>query len=160
MHDTVAPRRAARNGGRRNNALRYAAGVNVVSAVIPRDPQTCWRAFTDVANLVAWVPGLQRAETIAMALGMPGEVHFEYAGSRIYTLVYTYDVIGREVRWQAKLGRRDGVAGFARFDEDAGGTRMTYGLEQGESRSDAEREAGDPQVLADAFASWIVTARV
>jgi hypothetical protein len=121
--------------------------MKTVTAFVSRDPATCWQLFTDVAALAAWVPGLRRAETIAKTLtGLPGEVHFEYASSLTYTLTYTYDAQAREVRWQPKLGKRDGVTGFARFDAFDSGTRITYGIEDGENRSPS-----DAQTLVDAF---------
>jgi hypothetical protein len=132
--------------------------VQEVRVVIARDPQTCWRAFIDVTNLVAWVPGLARAQTITMSRGLPGEVHFEF-GTHAYTLVYSYDVDAREVRWHPKIGAREGVSGFAQFQAAPdGGTLVTYGIAQGEARSPDERRLGDPQVLIDAFVGWL-TAR-
>jgi len=90
-----------------------------------------------------------------MERGLPSEIHFEFASSRVYTLVYSYDAEHREVRWQPKLGKRDGVTGFVRFDEAEGGTQVTYGNEHGESRSPSERELGDEQKLIDAFSAWM-----
>ena len=129
-----------------------------VRVVIPRDPQTSWLAFIDVSNLVAWVPGLTRAQTITMSRGLPGEVHFEF-GTHAYTLVYSYDVAAREVRWHPKIGALGGVSGFAQFEgAPGGGTLVTYGIAQGVARSDAESKLGDPHVLMTAFAAWL-TAR-
>jgi len=133
--------------------------VQTVTVFVPRDPALCWRMFTDASLLLAWVPGLRRAQMISKSRGLAEEVHFEYADSLAYTLVYRYDVERREVSWTPKLGRRDGVAGFARFDDADGGTQMTYGLEQGEGRSPNERELGDLQKLADAFVAWMATQR-
>jgi len=129
--------------------------VDTVTAFVPRDPQTCWRVFTDASLLTAWIPGLRRAQTIAKTHGLPAEIHFEYASSLVYTLVYTYDLENREVHWQPKLGKRDGVTGFARFETFDEGTRMTYGLEQGDGRSASERELGDLQTLIAAFVAWM-----
>lgn len=128
--------------------------MHVVRAFVPCDPQTCWRAFTAVSTLVDWVPGLLRAQTIAMSRGLPGEVHFEHVGGFAYTLVYSYDVAAREVRWEPKLGPREGVSGFARFDTAPDGTALTYGLEPG-----AARPAGDVQPLVDAFVDWVTARR-
>ncbi len=130
--------------------------MQTVTVFIARDPAQCWRMFTDATLLLAWVPGLKRAQTIAKSRGLAEEVHFEFADSLAYTLVYSYDVDNREVTWQPKLGRRDGVAGFARFEPAAeGGTSLIYGLEQGENRTANERALGDVQVLADAFVAWM-----
>lgn len=124
--------------------------MQTVTAYVARDPLTCYRAFIDVPALTAWVPGLRRAQTIAMAQGQAGEVHFEYASSLTYTLVYTYDAEQREVRWQPKLGKRDGVSGFARFDAFDAGTRITYGIEDGPNRAPT-----DPQAMVDAFVGFV-----
>ena len=108
--------------------------------------------FVDVAQLPRWVPGLERAEILTRAKGLPEEVHFEFAREHAYTLVYAYDKHEHVVRWQPKLGKSAGVTGFVRFEAiENGGTRLTYGLEQGEARGEAERALGDLQRLADAF---------
>lgn len=131
--------------------------MQTVTAVVPRDPETCWRLFTDVAQLTSWVPGLRAAEIITGTRAAPSEIHFEFAGSRSlsYTLVYTYDKPKREVRWEPKLGRSEGVEGFVRFESDPDGTRVTYGLAHGEQRGPAERELGDLQRLIEAFATRV-----
>jgi hypothetical protein len=129
--------------------------MQTVTAFVSRDPATCWEIFTDVARLIAWVPGLRRVETIAKTHhGMPGEVHFEYASSLTYTLTYIYDPMKREVRWEPKLGKRDGVAGFARFEAFDSGTRLTYGLEHGDNRA-----PDDAQVLVEAFTAFATKPR-
>lgn len=107
--------------------------------------------------LGAWVPGLRRAQVITKQRGMPEEVHFEFARSLSYTLVYSYDQDHLEVRWQPKLGKRDGVSGFARFEPCEGGTLVTYGIEHGPGRTDRDRELGDSRSLVEAFARWIAT---
>lgn len=127
---------------------------------IPRTPEVCWRVFTDAAALTAWVPGLRRAHVIANAgIGLAKEILFEFAASRTYTLVYTYDVETREVRWEPQLGKRDAVRGFARFDSFDGGTRLTYSLEEGDGRTDAERALGNLDALVEAFALFATDAR-
>jgi hypothetical protein len=132
--------------------------MQTVTVVVPRDPASCWKRFTDASLLLAWVPGLRRAQVIAKSRGLPEEVHFEFSDSLAYTLVYAYDVDAHEVRWEPKLGKRDGVAGFARFDATDGGTQVTYGLEQGTGRSEQDRALGDIKHIVDAFAAWM-TAR-
>ena len=127
-----------------------------IQLYIPREPQQCWRAFTDGATLVAWVPGLRSAQVIAKgAFGLPTEIHFEFGGSLVYTLIYHYDHEARSVRWEPKLGKRDGVTGSVRFDAFDQGTRLTYELEHGAGRDSKERALGDPQALVDAFAAWV-----
>ena len=130
-----------------------------MTVVVPRDPQTCWRLFTDVSLLGAWVPGLRRAQVLAKERGMPLEVHYEFAESRAYTLVYSYDSELREVRWQPKIGRRDAVSGFARVDACDGGTQLTYGLEHGEGRTAAERALGDLDMLVASLQAWLIAQR-
>ncbi|MBX3157943.1 MAG: SRPBCC family protein [Deltaproteobacteria bacterium] len=130
-----------------------------VTSFVARDPETCWRLFTDAAALVMWVPGLRRAEVLAKERGMPAEIHFEFSESLVYTLAYAYDPAAREVRWQPKLGRRDGVSGSMRFDAGEGGTTLTYTLEHGAGRTPSERELGDIQRTVDAFVRWATAAR-
>lgn len=133
--------------------------MQVATVYVPRAPQACWRLFTDVTLLGAWVPGLRKAQVIAKERGLPAEVHFEFATSLAYTLAYSYDVERREVRWVPKLGRRDGVAGFARFESFDDGTRLTYGLEHGDNRTPADRELGDVEALLGALQRWLVDQR-
>lgn len=118
---------------------------------VPNDPASCWRVFTDAARLPAWVPGLRQATILVKERGLPAEVHFELDGGLAYTLVYTYDLPARHVRWEPKLGRAHGVSGFVRFEPDGGGTRVTYGLAHGTGRGDAARAADDLARLVDAF---------
>jgi uncharacterized protein YndB with AHSA1/START domain len=129
--------------------------VDTVTTFVPRDPETCWRAFTDVRRLASWVPGLHRADILSKAKGLAEEVHFEFASSLAYTLVYTYEADRHEVRWQPKLGRAAGVTGFARFDTAAGGTQLTYGLAHGAARTAADQELGDARALVAAFVAFV-----
>ena len=133
--------------------------MDTVTAFVPRDPATCWRAFTDARRLVDWVPGLRRADILSKTRGLAAEVHFEFANELAYTLVYRYDADRREVSWQPMLGRAEGVSGFARFEpaDDNGrtGTRITYGLEHGEARTQAELELGKLDALVAAFAAFV-----
>ncbi len=129
--------------------------METVTAFVPRDPAACWRAFTDARQLASWVPGLRRADILSKSRGLAAEVHFEFASELAYTLVYSYDVDNREVSWQPKLGRAEGVTGFARFDAEAGGTRITYGLEHGEARTEADLQLGNLETLIAAFVAWV-----
>jgi hypothetical protein len=133
--------------------------VHTANALVPCDAVTCWRVFTEASMLTSWIPGLRRAQILAKAAGLPAEIHFEFAGARVYTLVYTYDLARREVRWEPKLGKRAGVTGFASFEDVEGGTRMTYGLAQGDDRSSEERALGDVQRVVEAFAAWMTDPR-
>lgn len=127
-----------------------------VRAVVPREPSACWRAFTDAAAFAAWVPGLRTARVIRVgADGLPTEILFEFGASRTYSLVYTYDVAAREVRWTAGSGKRDAVDGFARFEPLDDGTSVTYGLKQGNGTSDED----NVQSVLAAFVSWMQTSR-
>ena len=127
--------------------------METVTAFIPRDPATCWHAFTDARQLASWVPGLRRADILTKARGLAAEVHFEFASELAYTLVYQYDK--HEVSWAPKLGADEGVTGFARFDEAPGGTQFTYGLEHGEARTPDEQELGNLNALVAAFVAWM-----
>ncbi|MGN6107805.1 MAG: SRPBCC family protein [Kofleriaceae bacterium] len=130
------------------------------SAYIPRSPDACWRVFTDPVALPAWVPGLRRARVIATAAdGLPLEVLFEFSESLTYSLVYSYDPATREVRWEPRAGKRDGVRGAARFEAFDAGTRVTYTLEQGDGRSASDRAIASPALLVEAFARWMAGAR-
>lgn len=127
--------------------------------VIARRPQAVWRAFTAVETLCAWVPGLRSAKEIARNHNaMPIEVHFEFAESRTYTLVYTYEEtdVAKIVKWAPRIGARDAVSGMARFEAaEGGGTRMTYELEHGAARSDKERFLDNDDEALEAFARWM-----
>lgn len=131
--------------------------MQTVTTFVPRDADTCWRVFIDVGRLTAWVPGLRHAEIISKARGLPSEVHYQFAHSLAYTLVYTYDRDHREIRWEPKLGVNEGVRGSVRFEPVDNGTRVTYALEHGAGRGAAERELGDLQRLVKAFATWLTT---
>jgi hypothetical protein len=129
--------------------------MDAVTLFVPRDPDLCWRVFTDVSLLTQWVPGLTSAEILVKERGLPVEIHFEFANALAYTLVYSYDKDRREVRWQPKLGKHEGVSGFARFELEGDGTRMTYGLEQGDARNETARALGELQPLVEAFAARV-----
>ncbi len=136
--------------------------MHTVNASVSADPETCWQLFTDVTLLTSWVPGLREAQIITGSRALPTEIHFEFAGAQStvsYTLVYSYDRTNREVRWEPKLGRQHGVAGFVRFDPEATGSRVTYGLEHGVARPVADREMGDVQRLLEAFVARIEALR-
>jgi hypothetical protein len=131
--------------------------MQTVTTFVPRDADTCWRVFIDIARLTQWVPGLRHAEIITKERGLPSEVHFQFAQSLAYTLVYTYDRARREIRWEPKLGRSDGVSGWVRFEPFEAGTRVTYGLAHGDGRGAVERELGDLERLVDAYSTWLTT---
>ena len=129
--------------------------MDTVTAFVPRDANTCWRAFTDARKLTSWVPGLKRADILSKTRGLAAEVHFEFANELAYTLVYSYDADKREVTWQPKLGRAEGVSGFARFEPAEGGTEITYGLEHGKARTAADVELGNLETLVAAFVAFV-----
>ena len=133
--------------------------MQTATAVVERDAETCWRLFIDPALLTSWVPGLRRAQVITKVRGLPEEVHFEFASSHAYTLIYRYDREQREVHWTPKLGKRDAVAGFVRFEPEGAKTRITYAIEQGDGRTAAERALGDPEPVLAAFAAHVAGAR-
>lgn len=126
---------------------------------IARSPQTCWKTFTDVDLLVAWVPGLRRAEVIARRSdGLPAEASFELA-SHTYSLAYDYDLERLEVSWIPRTGARDAVRGFARFDLADGGTLMTYGLELGPGRKPPDTALDEASALVAAFKRFVEAGR-
>jgi hypothetical protein len=127
--------------------------------VIARSPATCWQAFTDVSLLVAWVPGLRRAEVVARwPDGMAREASFELS-SMTYSLVYDYDLGALEVTWIPRTGARDAVRGYARFDACDGGTLMTYALELGAARKPPDTALEDAAVLVAAFKRFVEAGR-
>jgi hypothetical protein len=133
--------------------------MDTVVGYIARSPEACWRVFTNAALLPAWVPGLRRARVIATdADGLPREIQFEFAASLIYSLVYSYDTVAREIRWEPRAGKRDAVRGFARFEPVESGTRLTYGLEPGDERNPTDRTRDLPGLI-DAFARWMLDER-
>ena len=112
--------------------------------------------IVDPKLLTHWVPGLRRAVVISLGpFNLPAEIHFEFSTSLTYTLVYTYDVGKREMRFEPRLGKRDGVRGFARLEPFDEGTRIEYGLEVGDGRSLVDRELGDVEAVVAAFVKWM-----
>lgn len=125
-------------------------------SVVARAPDVCWRAFIDAATFIAWVPGLRRVQVIQKnAEGLASEILFEYGPSRTYSLVYTYDLAKREVRWEPRSNKRDAVAGFARFDAFDDGTRVTYGL----ANATGVTQLAELTELLAAFGTWMSNAR-
>lgn len=130
--------------------------MHSAEVVIDRSPEHCWRALTDATLLPVWVPGLRRARVIdAGTNGLAREVAFEFSSSLTYSLVYSYDEATLCVRWEPRVGKRDGVRGFAQLELVDGGTRMSYGLEQGDGRNAADQSLGEPAALVAAFARWV-----
>ena len=125
--------------------------------VIPRKPQACWRGFTDPETLCTWVPNLRAATVIAIREGMPAEIEFELATGTRYTLAYSYAStdVAKIVRWEPRDGADVAVRGFARFEPSDDGTKITYELEEGPSRSDYERAVASSDEVLDAFQWWM-----
>ncbi|CAN5752752.1 hypothetical protein BH11MYX2_BH11MYX2_19120 [soil metagenome] len=127
--------------------------MKIVSTVVARPLEECWRAFTDTAQLTKWVPGLRAAWLIEPgAQGLPLAVQFEFGPALIYTLDYTYDAIEHVVRWTPRAGDTGAVRGYARFATVEDGTEVTYALEHEAGRKAIERAIDDPRILVDAFA--------
>lgn len=125
-------------------------------SVVAREPEVCWRAFIDADTFAAWIPGLRRAQVIQRnAEGLAAEILFEFGASRTYSLVYSYDVVKREVRWEPRANKRDAVAGFARFDPLDEGTRVTYGL----ANHTGHTNLAELHDLLAAFGAWMATAK-
>jgi uncharacterized protein YndB with AHSA1/START domain len=130
--------------------------MQIVSAVIARPVDDCWRVFTDPAAMTSWVPGLVDARLIETTTdGLPLEIQFEFAAAHIYSLVYTYDREARVVRWEPRPGEHGAVRGFARFEATVGGTTFTYALEHDVGRKAAERWLDNPKQLVAAFQQWM-----
>ena len=132
--------------------------MRIVSEVVARPLDACWRAFTEYSAMPRWVPGLQTAELVEFDVaGLPYEVRFAYAGGLTYSLHYTYAPEEHVVRWEPADNdeERGGVRGFARFEPVDGGTRFTYALEHDQGRKAAERALDNPQILVEAFARWM-----
>jgi hypothetical protein len=126
---------------------------------IARSPATCWQVFTDIGLLVAWVPGMRRAQIIEKRPdGLAAEASFEH-GSLTYSLGYDYDAATHEVKWRPRIGARDAVRGFARFDECEGGTLMTYALEHGAGRRPPDTAIDDANALVAAFKRFVEAGR-
>jgi hypothetical protein len=127
-----------------------------VSANVARPLEACWRAFIDATKMPNWVPGLRAAELVEFDPdGRPTEIRFVYAGGLSYSLRYTYDLESNIVSWEPCSDDRGGVRGFAQFEPDEDGTRVTYALEHDEGRKAAERALDDPRTLVEAFARWM-----
>jgi hypothetical protein len=128
--------------------------VDVISAVIARPVEDCWRAFTSPQHWIYWVTGLQVVRVLETTPeGLPREVHFEYAGRVSYVLRYSYDVEAKVVRWGPRPSARGGVRGFARFEPQGRGTRIVYAVEQDGTRTSLESLLDDSRAFVDAFAA-------
>jgi hypothetical protein len=127
--------------------------MQIVSTVVGRSLDACWRVFTDPTQMTAWVPGLRVALVIETGEdGLPREVQFEFATDLLYSLDYTYDLDAHVVSWEPRAGETGAVRGFARFDTVDDGTQVTYALEHEAGRKAAERAIDNPRLLVDAFA--------
>jgi hypothetical protein len=142
--------------------------MQIVATVVHRPLEVCWRVFTDPATMAAWVPGLRAATLVTSRPdGLPEEIRFDYVGDLIYSLIYTYDVSERVIRWEPREAARGGVRGFARFSplsqragegttpsasDSIDGVELTYAIEHDGGRKAAERALDDPRLLVEAFA--------
>jgi hypothetical protein len=130
--------------------------MDVVTQVIAQPPDACWRVFTDLTTMIRWVPGLRSASLVASRDdNLPAEIRFEFLGGLAYSLMYSYDVDGRTVRWRPKFGEKGAVRGYAKFEPHADGTQMTYALEHDPGRKAAERAFDDPDVIVEAFSRFV-----
>jgi hypothetical protein len=123
---------------------------------VARPPDECWRALTDPSLFPAWMPGLRKAEVLSREPGgLPHEVHFERSASLVYSLVYSYDLATRTIRWEPHEHVRDAVRGFIRIDPHPDGARLTCKLEQGAGRKTGDLSLGSAQTILGAFAHWL-----
>ena len=127
--------------------------MQIVSVIVSRPVEACWRVFTDPSSMTSWVPGLRNVMLVETRPdGLPAEIVFEYVAGLNYTLVYTYDVEAYVVRWTPREAMRGGVRGFARFETAGDNTEFTYALEHDPGRLAAERALDDPRTLIQAVA--------
>ena len=130
--------------------------MQIVSAVIARTIDECWHVFSDATVMTKWVPGLVDARLIESTTdGLPLEIQFEFAAAHIYSLVYTYDLDARVVRWEPRPGEHGAVRGYARFEPADGDTTFTYALEHDVGRKAPERWLDNPKQLVSAFQQWM-----
>ena len=140
--------------------------MQIVTATIARTVEECWRVFVNPAEMPAWVPGLRDVRLIeSRADGLPLEIQFEFgAGELIYSLIYTYDVADRVVRWEPRGNDHGAVRGFAQLEPFAGGsgdaskltyTKVTYALEHDTHRKAAERMLDAPKTNLAAFVRYM-----
>jgi hypothetical protein len=133
--------------------------MKTASVFLPHPAERCWRAFMDVSMLRSWVPGLKRARLVrANDAALPLEVSFELGDTLTYTLVYHYEG-EHAVRWEPRVGKRDGLRGSARFEPEGDGCRLHYELEPLAPHSSPERADEDPARLTSAFAAWLARPR-
>ena len=130
--------------------------MQVVEGLVACPRDACWQAFTDVAKLTQWVPGLRDARVIEEREdGLPAEIQFEYMTGSIYSLIYDYDLAGFSLAWRPRPGEHGGVRGEVSFEEIDRGTKMTYSIEQAYGRRAAERAFDDPHALVAAFTRYV-----
>lgn len=136
--------------------------MRIVSTVVSRPLDACWRVFVDPEAMLSWVPGLREAQIVrARADGLAEEIRFEYAADLTYSLAYTYDLASHVVRWEPVSNelKRGSVRGFARFTTTEGGTELTYAIEHEGGRKAAERALDDPEFLVESFRQWMLEHR-
>jgi len=67
--------------------------MRIVSQLVARPLEDCWRGFTEYASMPQWVPGLREATLVEFDVtGLPYEVRFGYVAGLTYSLYYTYDL--------------------------------------------------------------------
>jgi hypothetical protein len=127
--------------------------MKIVSTVVARPLEACWRVFVNPTTMTGWVPGLRDVRVLVTRPdGLAHEAQFEYAADLSYALIYTYDLEAHVVRWEPKEPQRGGVRGFARFTARDSSTEITYAMEHDAGRKAAERALDDPELLVEAFA--------
>ena len=132
--------------------------MDVISAVIPRTIEECWKAFTTPARWLTWVTGLHAVRLLDRTPeDLPREVYFEYAAGVWYVLRYDYDLAARVVRWAPRAEDIGGVRGFARFETVPEGTRFVYAVEHDGTRQSLESMLDDSRAFVDAFVESMTT---
>jgi uncharacterized protein YndB with AHSA1/START domain len=121
-----------------------------VTGIIRRSPDACWKTLVDPSTMTGWMPNVRRARVVATyPTGLPREIDFELASERSYSLLFTYDVSARELRWKPRRG--SAAPGFARVEPAEQGARITYAIED----AGAKPDNGDLDALVTQFASWM-----
>ena len=129
--------------------------MEIVEGLVSRPLEACWHGFVDASRLAQWVPVLRSARLVEMRDGMPREIAFELLTGTSYSLLYTYDLATRTIRWEPKPDTIGGISGEARFEESDRGTLVMLAIHRHPGRSFAERSLDDAHELVAAFVRWM-----
>lgn len=129
---------------------------------IARPAQECFERFCEIDRIGEWLPWIVDIQSVSFHrnTGLAAEVKFlarsEAKGDWSYALLYSYDASRRRVAWYPSEEAGQAVRGFAAFDEQGDGCRMTYSLELGILRSrDREEWEAEATIVIEAFRKWV-----